>query len=691
MKSVAMSRSTGQVMFWAFAMLAAIAGLLLVMSSQKVSLLLAGTKPELERRQAVAELCANLSFESKLIDLWEAGNEQGELKLDAARVERLPNIELLLADANYSKQTQELVNVHDLLCRDRLWKMARARKLWGLANDDQLAASRQIRQRQSEWQKALQNLRLTAQQNTVKREAVIQDAVRAANWWIVAFILGLVGAGAAWLTAVDRSGAGRHLSLVAESLKRKEKALFRHAVDLVCLLAPDLTVLQVSPSVERILGYTTSEFSGRNLVDFTTGDTKGNHLQDSLTVSKSRDYLQFEQQLLSKDGRVVDMLWTAHWSHTEKTFFCIAHDISERKQVQAKIEELARKLHRLLEHLPVGICVLDRAQCILQVNSTLCQMVGRADRELIGQPVIEILPEVKDVAASGLIEQSELARPTLETICATATGSSLPVEITVGLFDDETDTRYSIALFDCTQRYELEKLKREFIAVVSHELKAPLMSIDAALQLIDEGCYGPLPEPVPERVALVRRETRRLCRLVNDLLMLEKMKAGKFELCLLDTPVDELIMQSVEAVSAYGQRLKVRIITVPCGLYAFVDGARVMQALINLLSNALKYSAPGSCVEVLAESHNDMVKVTVQDHGRGIPPEALERIFGKYEQVSNADALEKGGTGLGLAISKTIIEQHGGKIWAESVVGQGSSFHFLLPGVEAAADGDNPA
>lgn len=233
---------------------------------------------------------------------------------------------------------------------------------------------------------------------------------------------------------------------------------------------------------------------------------------------------------------------------------------------------------------------------------------------------------------------------------------------------------------DLSARKQLERLKDELVSVVAHELRTPLTSIRGSLGLLASGSLDPASPQARRMVQIAAQNSDRLVRLINDMLDLERFESGSMELDVGDAGAAALVEQAVDSVrhaaSAAGVRLEPGVAP---ELTLRADPDRVVQVLVNLLANAVKFSPRDGVVQVLAERRGEEAIFQVRDHGRGIPPEMLDVVFDRFRQVDSSDAREKGGTGLGLPICRNIVQQHGGRIWAASAVGSGSTFFFTLP------------
>jgi signal transduction histidine kinase len=272
-----------------------------------------------------------------------------------------------------------------------------------------------------------------------------------------------------------------------------------------------------------------------------------------------------------------------------------------------------------------------------------------------------------------------------EADCLKSTGEEFPVEISLTEFQSAEGPRYMANILDVSERREVERLKKEFVATVSHELRTPLTSIRGSLTLLNVGALGALPDQAKKVVALAERNTIRLITLINDILDIEKIESGKLDMVLDTVPIASVVDRSVEAVKSFAEQQEIKLEVKPSQSTVFADGDRLVQVIVNLLSNAVKFSPQGSTVTIAVEEIPNWIEVKVIDHGRGIPAKYKELLFQRFQQVEHADSKKKGGTGLGLAICKGIIEQHGGSIGVDSEEGKGSTFWFRIPPAQKGA------
>jgi PAS domain S-box-containing protein len=242
-----------------------------------------------------------------------------------------------------------------------------------------------------------------------------------------------------------------------------------------------------------------------------------------------------------------------------------------------------------------------------------------------------------------------------------------------------------VAFSDITERREVERMKDEFISLISHELRTPLTSINGYVALLLEGEAGPLAEEQREFLTIVRKNADRLMGLVNELLDLSRIEAGKVELNRARLDLGPLIRDVASSlrlqIEAKGQQLELDLADDLPSVWA--DPDRVTQILTNLVSNAHKYTPAGGSIFVRARGQDGRVRVEVRDTGIGLAPDEQAQLFTRFFRARNKATREVGGTGLGLAITRSLIELHGGEISVTSAPGQGSTFCCTLPAVQS--------
>jgi signal transduction histidine kinase len=272
-----------------------------------------------------------------------------------------------------------------------------------------------------------------------------------------------------------------------------------------------------------------------------------------------------------------------------------------------------------------------------------------------------------------------------------ADGSRFPVEFTCTPIVEENHIAGAVITFrDVTERREVDRMKDEFISVVSHELRTPLTAIRGSLGLLAAGKAGDIPQRGQRMLEIAVQNTDRLIRLINDILDIERIESGKVAMEPAPVNAAELAQGAVDVMLQMAERAGVELYVWAEPMHLVADADRLLQVLTNLISNAIKFSPPGTSVQLTVEPRDGEAVFRVSDQGRGIPQDRLESIFERFQQVDSSDSRQKGGTGLGLAICRSIVSQHGGRIWAESEPGQGSTFSFTLPLSAPAHQEDDP-
>jgi signal transduction histidine kinase len=239
---------------------------------------------------------------------------------------------------------------------------------------------------------------------------------------------------------------------------------------------------------------------------------------------------------------------------------------------------------------------------------------------------------------------------------------------------------------DITERKELERMKQNFLSMVSHDMRSPLSAVQLALNMIGEGIFGTINERGALMVTNAENSVNRLLKMINELLDLDRLEAGRFELDRKVCRIDEVIQSSIDTIQTFANQRKVAIVFAKSGIQMFADDERLMQVMINIVTNAIKFSPDNTAITISAVERTDVVEISVSDQGRGIPEGNLSSIFDRFKQVELKDSRQHKGSGLGLAICKAIVEAHGGQILVKSTVGKGSTFIISLPKVVPALD-----
>jgi hypothetical protein len=488
------------------------------------------------------------------------------------------------------------------------------------------------------------------------------------------------------------------------------------STQLVISTSEDGTIRTFNAIAEEWLGYTASEVAGRvNLTQFHDRrelEQRAQVLSQELgvpiapgfevIVAKVRrgEITKRDWTYLRQNGSSFPMRLsvTALRDKAEKItgFVAIGSDISDRKYAQEALFQLAA----LVESSEDAIIGMNLEGKIISWNMGAQRIYGYSSEEVEGQSVVSLLvPKMEGDELLQVLEDNatEAQLDHRETQHITKDGRLIDVFLTVSpVIDSEGNiTGASTIARDISDRRAVEQMKNEFVSVVSHELRTPLTSIRGSLGLLLTGKLGTLSDKGQRMLEIAVNNTDRLIRLINDILDLERLESGKVTLNKQPCQIAELMQQAAEVMQAMADKAGVTLSISPVSLPVFADPDRLIQVLTNLLSNAIKFSPPSGTIWMTAElvgeklqgdsislarSHPTIL-IQVKDQGRGIPADKLEKVFGRFQQVDASDARQKGGTGLGLAICRNIIQQHGGKIWVESELGQGSTFSFTLSAI----------
>lgn len=351
------------------------------------------------------------------------------------------------------------------------------------------------------------------------------------------------------------------------------------------------------------------------------------------------------------------------------------------------------RLDRVIENIPLAVVVTDEKGVIQSFNTTAERTFLHKREDIQGKPLTILFSETskssdasKSADASEFLNKLIAAKTESSTQMEAVSGDKevIPAEVSVTRFDSPEGVRYLATIKDISERFRLEQLKRDFYAMVSHDIRTPLSSINGILQLVQRGRYGGIPDEVEDKLGTAEKNVDKILELVSKLLEIEKLESGNLELSRGVVNLSDLIAQSLQSTGQFAEAHQVTLESSKTDLKLNADSLYIGNVLTNLISNAIKFSPQNTRVRIETKDLGEMAEVSIIDQGPGVPPRLQSQIFEKYQQANTTRDRAKG-FGLGLAICKSIVELHGGTIGVESSeIGEspgnpGSRFWFRVP------------
>jgi PAS domain S-box-containing protein len=505
-----------------------------------------------------------------------------------------------------------------------------------------------------------------------------------------------------------------HIALQAKALD--------NVADAIEITDDDARYLYVNKAFETITGYAQQEVLGKTPAALLRSGSHSPEFYQKMFEIVSRGEI-WQGSLVSrhKNGTLYDQEVTLspilNGAGVLTHVVAVKRDITERKRIEATLREAERRWRILLEGVSLIVIGLDLEGKVEYANPFFLELSGYAQEEVMGQDwFANFLPryQQQQVKHRFLDILSQSFQPHYENPILTKSGEERVIAWSNTLLHNpqgEIIGTMSIGE-DITEQKSMARMKDEFLSIVSHELRTPLTSIHGALDLLSSGLMDAQSDKGRRVIEIAAESVDRLVLLVNDILDLERLESGKMRLSKQPCNTADLLQKSADTMKVMAKRAGMTLAVSPQSIELCADPERIIQVLTNLLSNAIKFAPSNSTIwlstEVLetvkkeaqrksgSNTHHScdpfcqcQVVFKVQDQGRGIPGDKLDSIFERFKQVDASDSRKKGGTGLGLAICRSIVEQHGGRIWVESALGKGSSFYFALPITEAGATNGN--
>jgi PAS domain S-box-containing protein len=527
--------------------------------------------------------------------------------------------------------------------------------------------------------------------------------------------------------------------------ERRFRAIFDQTFQFMWLLKLDGTLLEANQTALNF-----GELQSKDVVGhlfwqtrwWTSQETQ-TQLFSAITQAAKGEFVRYEVDIIGAGEivRTIDFSLKPVLDETGKVvlLICEGRDISDtcgtlreriaalhdRKLALSALRCCEDEFRALSEASPVGIFRVNPEGGCIYTNPRAQAICGYTFEEALGHGWVKFVhPEDRQLCFSRWLQAVTANQEFIGEMRSVHRDGTIRFcrLKTAPIFSDQKELIGHVGTVeDITEMRAIEKMKNEFISIVSHELRTPLASIRGSLGLLASGRLDNQPQKARRMLEIAALDTERLVRLVNQVLDLERLELGKIVLAKHPCNAATLMQQAIDAVQPLAEDANINLTVFPLSIEICADRDRIIQTLVNLLANAVKFSPSGSTVILSAEVEKDSLETRrqgdkgtggqgeqktisppllvspspclplspsppsphllfkVKDQGRGIPADKLESIFGRFEQVDASDSRNSCGTGLGLAICRTIVQQHNGKIWVESVFGEGSIFYFTLP------------
>jgi two-component system, OmpR family, sensor histidine kinase VicK len=499
----------------------------------------------------------------------------------------------------------------------------------------------------------------------------------------------------------------RQMEMALLSSEARYREVVENSLGFVFTCSMEGRLTSLNAFTAETLGYRAEALVGRAVTELM--DTAGAAaFQDCLRTLQTQDEWQGALPLRRSDGVYRRIAFRSRRMQLPgERPFVLNHgmDVTEQYDAEEALHIATRQRELILESVDDGIYGIDLDGNLTFINEAGSRALGYAPGELTGRDVHEVIHHSH---ADGT-PYSKSTSPILQALrrCESIRmrdevfwrkdGTAIPVEYSANpLMDDGRISGMVVAFQDVSERRRLERMKDEFISTVSHELRTPLTSLRASLGLIASGSLDKRPEKQRQMIEMAIGNSDRLIRLVNDILDFDSVEKGRLPLHRQPVEAIDLLRRAADIAHNQATQARITFRIQPSSGVVFADEDRVLQVLNELVTNAVKFSPQDTIIRLSAQpapatspgtgaSGLGEVCFIIEDQGRGIAPDKLERIFERFQQGDASDSRALGGTGLGLALCRSIVEQHGGRIWAESTQGQGSRFMFTLPAASGIA------
>lgn len=496
-------------------------------------------------------------------------------------------------------------------------------------------------------------------------------------------------------------GVQQEITLELAMFQARYSAIIASSDDAIMSKTLDGVITTWNPAAETLFGYRVDEAVGQPMLMIIPKERAAEEPQIIARIRRGERIEHFETVRVAKNGQRLDVSVgiSPIMDGAGKIIGAsqIVRDVSERKNSLQLQQDSEARIAAILDNVLDGIITINDQGVVESFNKAAEMIFSYRAAEVIGKNVNMLMPEPYHGEHDGYLfnyrstHVKKIIGIGRQVFGRRRDGSTFPMDLAVSAMKLDNQPMFTGIVRDITERVKIERMKFEFISTVSHELRTPLTSIRGSLGLIAGGLAGELPMQAKELVDIAYKNSERLILLVNDILDIEKIGAGKMEFQPAAFSLTAQLQQAIENNSAYAAQYSAsyELTGALSDVSVYVDANRFQQVLANLLSNAAKFSPAGDKVGVDIVLSGSHVRVAVNDHGSGISAQFHDQVFQKFAQGDSSDTRQKGGTGLGLSISKAIVEQMGGVIGFDSEPNVLTSFWIEFPVYQEATMPEN--
>ncbi len=467
---------------------------------------------------------------------------------------------------------------------------------------------------------------------------------------------------------------------VLREAHRKERVFIDNAVDIICTIDEKRKFADVSPASELVWGYSPADLIGRSVAAVISSDDLTTTFPDLHSPSGETVEINFENRIKHKDGRLIDMLWSTYWSSDERTYFCVAHDITVSKAAENLLKESEARILAIIENLPVGLLIHDQEGNTEMTNKKAEEMLMVARGDLLDHNVSShFAPRRQETSGVPLNAPATKSLGRFEELsCIRGDGSTLPIELHMNDLYYQGQRKSLAIMVDVSERYQLENARKELVHMVSHDLRTPLNALYLIMDLLLLGALGQLTQVETDMAIESQHELQRLLALINGLLDLERIQAGALELEREVNSSLSIVNEAIDAVVDLAKKSEILVTNHARDCELFCDANRLIEVIVLFVMDAVRQTPSPTSISIFADETDAGTATQFQV----VCKRESERIRTSDDANALSEAPEKEiqtGTGLWLVICKGIVTAHNGTLEVRDNDAYETVYAFKIP------------